>query len=401
MKRKVCFALATLLLLLPLAIFSVQATGAETGTWAVVNYVYDPDVEGEAPTGGTISFVKDAKNYLRRYTTLSWDPQVLEVKVTPVSHNKPVNVHNGTCRIEWAGEYTVSVKNIASGASISGSVTMMPVVKMSGEYLSVNASTGKFWRTAYNYYPVVVCDNVDRIEMDMSDFASGTRMDQFLEDRDKAVFGEHLLKFSCGSFATTVYIDMLACLAAKTYDEELGKNCLVLSVGDFGEGFTVFLNGLTPLTPGIHKITAVGQHTITAKQSKNGATQSVSGVSPAPQDLKLQVQLLMDGLVLEEPITLQLSRWDATFYVNGKRIEGDYRVASSGKNVITAFDKEGKQIEGAFLVKTVGSDVGTEYTELALDFDNPHFIYAILMIIPAALMIAAAIFFFLRRRRIV
>jgi hypothetical protein len=185
------------------------------------------------------------------------------------------------------------------------------------------------------------------------------------------------------------------------YDEELGKNCLVLSVGDFGEDFTVYLDTFTALTPGVHKVTNVGQHTITAKQMKGAVAQNVSRVSPSPQDLNLQVQLLIEELTLDEPITLPLSRWDATFYVNGKQIEGDYRVADSGKNVITAFDKDGKQIEGAFLLKKVGSDEGTQYTELILDFNNPHFLYAILMIIPAALMIAAAVFFFLRRRRIV
>ena len=109
----------------------------------------------------------------------------------------------------------------------------------------------------------------------------------------------------------------------------------------------------------------------------------------------------MEDMRLEEPVLLQLSRWDATFYVNGKQIKGDYRVARSGKNVITAFDKDGKQIEGAFLLKAVGSDAGTEYTALELEFDNPHTIYAIIMIVPAVLMIAAAVFFFLRRRRIV
>ncbi len=401
MRRKVCFALGAVLLLLPLALFSVQATTVSTDEWAVVNYLYDPDFEGAEQAGGTISFRQDAKNYLRRYTTLSWNAQAIEVTVTPISHKEPVNVENGTCRIVKAGEYTVTVKNIADGTIVSCTVTMMPVVKMSGQYMQVNATSGKFWRTAYNYYPAIVCENVDQIELDRTNIASGTRLDQFLEERDRPVFGEHVLKFISGSYATSVYIDMYVCLAQKTYDEELGMNCLVLTVGDFGEDFSVFLNGVTPLSPGVHKITAVGQHMISATRAKGGTTQKVGNVSPPPQQLKLQVELLMDDLTLEEPITLQLSRWDADFYVNGKRVEGDYRVTANGKNAITAFDKDGKQIEGAFLLKEVGSDVGTEYTELVLEFDNPHFLYAILMIIPAALMIAAAVFFFLRRRRIV
>lgn len=407
MKRKVCLALGLLLLLMPLAIFSVQATGADTAEWAVVNYLYDPDVEGEEPTGGVLSFGKDVKNYLRRYNTLSWNAQVLEVTVTAISKKSAaptitVSEGIGTCYIFWAGEYTVTAKNVATGESVSCNVTMMPVVQMSGEYLAFNNATGKFWRATYNFHPVLICDNVDRMELDMSDILSGTRFDQFLADREKPLFGEHLLKFSCGSYATTVYVDVFACLAQKVFDEELGKNCLLLSVGDFGEGFSVFLDGAPdPLTPGVHKITAVGQHTITAKQTVNGVKQSVSRVSPAPKDLNLQVQLILAGLELEEPITLQLSKWDAVFYVNGSRINGDYRVARSGKNAITAYDQNGNLIEGAFLVKSVGSDEGTQYTELVLDFDNPHFILGIIMIFPAVLMIAAAVFFFLRRRRIV
>ncbi len=407
MKQKVCFALGLLLLLMPLAIFFVQATEADTGGWAVVNYLYDPDFEGEEPDGGTLSFEKDAKNYLRRYNTLSWDAQTVEVTVTAISKKSAspivtVSEGVGSCYIFWAGEYTVTAKHLASGESVSCTVTMLPVVQMSGEYLAFNSATGKFWRSAYNYHPVLVCDNVDRMELDMSDILSGTRFDQFLEEHEKSLFGEHLLKFSSGSYATSVYIDVFACLAQKVYDEELGKNCLLLTVGDFGEGFSVFLDGgPDPLTPGVHKITGVGQHTITAKQTKNGVSQSVSRVSPAPTELNLQVQLILGSLELEEPITLQLSKWDATFYVNGSRIDGDYRVARSGENAITAYDKDGKLIEGAFLVKSVGSDVGTQYTELVLSFNNPHFIFGIIMIFPAVLMIAAAIFFFLRRRRIV
>ena len=400
MKRKVSFALAALFLLLPLAIFSVQAAGADSGEWAVVNYLYDLDYEGEEQKGGTLSFASDAKNYLRRYTTLSWDPAVLDVTVVSKDRKEVVALTQGSCYIRWAGEYAVTVKNLATNESKKSTVTMMPVVQMSGEYLSVNNANGKFWRSEYNYFPTVVCKNVDKIEMDRSDFASGTNTAEFLETRDFA-FGEHKLKFISGTYATEVTIDIFACKTAKVFDEELGKNCLVLAVGDFGEGFTVYLDGVNPLAPGLHKITAVGQHTISAKQIKGSVAESVSRVSPAPAQLNLQVELLMDDLSLDEPLTLQLSRWDATFFANGKQITGDYRVASSGKNTITAYDKDGNKIEGAFLLRTVGSDAGTAYTDLVLDFDNPHVTYAILMMIPSALMIAAVVFFFWRRRRIV
>ena len=401
MRRKVSFALAILLLLLPLAIFSVQATEADSSEGAVVNYLYDPDYEGAVADGGVLSFAANAKNCLRRYTTLYWDPAQVSVTVACKTAKVDVPCVNGTCYIFWAGDYTVTVTNLADGKTQSCAVTMMPVVMIGEEYLPVNASAGKFFRTAYNYYPTITCYNVDKLELDRSDFTSGTNAAEFLEARDSSVFGEHTLKLVCGTYAINATIDIFACTTAKVFDEELGKNCLVLAVGDFGEGFTVYLDGTTPLEPGVHKITAVGQHTITAKKTVNGVTKNVIRVSPEPAQLKLQVELLLGNFSLDEPITLPLSRWDATFYVNGKQITGDYRVAASGKNAITAYDKDGKLIEGAFLLKSVGSDVGTEYTELVLDFNNPHFTFAILMMIPSALMIAAAVFFFLRRRRVV
>ena len=212
-------------------------------------------------------------------------------------------------------------------------------------------------------------------------------------------FGRHSLTFISAGYAITTYFDVFVCLAEKTLDEELGKYTLVLYVGDgFGTDTPVYLDDSTePLAPGQHKITEVGQHTLTAKQYG----MPIKNATPAPQALNLQVQILMDDLVLDEPTVLALSRWDAVFYADGKRIEGDYRVASSGKTVLTAYDKNGKQIENAFVVQKTVTEAGTVYTELELTFKNPHSIYAIILIVPALAMAVAAGIFFLRRRRIV
>ena len=397
MKRKVCFILAMLLLLLPAALLAVQATEDTPGEWAIVNYTYDPDVEGEEGKSDVLSFKKDvhgkdAKNYLSRYTTLSWDASAVEVYLNNTLCT------GGTYYLWKAGEYTVRVKDLASGESVSSNVTMLPVVKMDDQYLSANITTGQFWRTEVNFYPTLICENVDRIEVDMSDFTSGENMATFLQARDKAVFGEHTLKFVSGVYSTSVYFDIHACTVENGVDEETGKNCLILSVGDFGEDFTVYLDGVETLTPGVHHVTGVGQHTITAKQGNR----SVSNVSPAPRQLNLQVKLWWETLTLNEPKEINLAPWDATFYVDGELIEGPvYRFEHGGEHVLTAYNKYGEQIQNAFLVQEVGAQTGDVYTELVVKYNNANEIYAIVMIVPAVAMAAAVIFFFVRRRRIV
>ena len=396
MKRKICLGLSMLLLLLPLTVFFVQGETTDASQWAVINYAYDPDVEGEAPKTGTVSFAKNAKNYLRRYTTLTWDPQTLEVQVAYKSGTVQPLLGQGACRITKAGEYVITVKN-ASGESASCILTMLPVVKVGGNYLSSNANSGEFWNVSFNYFPVVECENVDRMELDTK-LGGENVNDKFMSGMLVDSFGRHSLTFISAGYAVTAYFDVFVCLAEKTMDEELGKYTLVLSVGDFGADTSVYLdNSAVPLTPGQHKITGVGQHTLTAKQYG----MPLKNATPAPQALNMQVQILMDDLVVEEPTVLPLSRWDAVFYADGRRIEGDYRVASSGKTVLTAYDQNGKQIENAFVVQKSATEAGTVYTELELTFENPHRIYAIILIVPALAMIVAAGVFCLRRRRIV
>ena len=412
MKRKVCFAMAMLLLLLPLAIFAVQATQAPTTDWAVVNYLYDAEAQGAEQEGGVLSFAENARNCLRRYTTLSWDTQVLEVQVKPITHKEPVVTQDGKCRIEKAGEYSVQVKNITSGESIACVATMMPVVKMNGEYLAVNSQDAKFFRTSFNHVPTIVCTNVDEILLDRATYpVSGTDTKAFLEGREKPVFGEHTLKFESGNFAISTYIDVHVCLVKQDVDPESGKNCLLLEVGDFGEGFIVTLDDTKTLAPGTHRITELGQHKITATRINGNKSEKVSNASPPPQQLNLQILVLMKGefnekneplLTLDEPLKFDFSKWDAIFYVNGKEVPAnECRAEHFGTNVITVYNKNGEQIQNVFLVKMAASEAGMEYSELVFEFSNSHLIYAIIMMVPAAAMIVAAIIFFLRRRRVV
>ena len=417
MKKKICFLLAMMLLLMPSAIFAVQATDQAEDTALVVSYLYDAEVEGGAQEGGTLSFAKNAGNYLRRYTTLTWDATLFEVTVNAISKKEKtpditVSDGVGSCRIEWAGEYSVKATTLSSGESASCVVTMMPIVKINGEYLMVNSTSGKFWRTSFNAVPNIVCENADKIEFDMSAYQSGEDMIEFLAKRGKRledIFGEHTLKLVSGAYSTSVYIDVYACLVETGTDPNKDdKNCLVLTVGDFGEDFSVFLDNERLLAPGVHTVTAVGQHTISATKG----SEAVSKVSPPPQKLKLQVQIFIKEefnsnndplLVLDEPCTFDFSKWDAVFYVNGEPVSdpANCRADSFGENVIEAYDEDGNRIENAFLLKTLASDAGVEYTRLVIEFENSHMIFAIMMMVPAVAMILLAIVFFLRRRRIV
>jgi hypothetical protein len=388
MKRKICLGIALLLLLLPMAVFPVQAASTNVD-WATVNYVYDLDNPGEQAKGGVLSFAKGTKNYLKRYTTLTWNPEAAELRMDGNLHAE------GALRVEKAGEYNITLTNKSNGETTSCTVVMLPVVKLGNVYIDSNVS-GELLYTAVNFFPVVECLNVDKMALDIGtdsadkDFTSGKTVDKL---------GRHTLKLTSNGYVTTVVFDVSLCIAEKVFDEELGKQILVLSVGDFGDTLSVTLDGTKPLATGTHKITALGQHRLSA--TLNGTPVTSIYAFPSAQQMTLQVQLVIPDTTLKEPMTIPFSRWDAVFYVDGKRIEGDYRVAKGGKHVFQAFDKDGNQIENAFILFESSLSQGEVYTEMMLTFRNPHHIYVIFLILPAVLLIAAAIFFFLRRRRIV
>ena len=392
MKRKLCLVIALAMLLGLLAVLPVMAAqGATDLSWASLTYTYDPDTEGGAQKSGLISFTAGNETYLERYSTITWTEATTMLYV-----NGELQV-GGAIRLEKAGRYALAVVNGTTGERNECTVVMLPVIKADDEYVSFSSELKEFNEHSFTRYPVITCENVDQIDLDKG---MSTAVNNFQSGTQITTMGRHTMKIVSRSTAFNVTFNVAVCTAQKMYDEALGVHCLAITVGEFNGEVSALLDGTTPLAPGVHKITAPGQHRVTAMC--NGENVVALNAFPTVDALNLQVELLLPtGKELEEPVTFLFSRWDATFYVDGELIEGDYRLTDAGEHVFVAKDKDGNVIENVFLLRMAAEDVGTTYTELTLNFNNPHHLYVIFLIIPAVLMIAAAVFFFLQRRRIV
>lgn len=390
MKQKICLiALLAVLVTLLLAMPVWAAQEAEDVSWAVLTYTYDPDAQGLEAKSGMISFTKGKETRLERLSTITWDEEraLLFVDGEPCT--------GGSVRIERAGAYELTVMNKNSGKKLSCSVTMLPVITADGEYFSIDPQTGVFYDHTFTRYPVIECLNVERMRLDYgkvggnSNFQSGTQVAQF---------GRHKLELISKGQSTSVDFYVKICTVQKIFDEERGKNCLLLNVGVFPGEVSVLLDGMTPLTPGTHTVTKMGQHRIDAVVDGRKLD---SDALPTARMLGLQMNVTLDTAEIKEPVTILFSQWDAVFYVDGKRIEGDYRVASAGEHVFVAKDAEGNQIMDAFFVQPTEQEAGEGAAEMVVTFRNPHHLYALLLVAPALAMIGAMVYFFLKRRKIV
>ena len=390
MKKKICLVtLLVLLLALAVAIPVLAAQEAEDVSWAVLTYTYDPDTEGMTPQSGKISFTKGKETKLERLSTVTWDAE------RAILFLDGVPCEGGSVRIEQAGPYELTVMKKDDGKKMSCSLTMLPVIKADDEYFAIDPQTGVFYDHTFTRYPVIECLNVERMRLNFGklggqpNFQTGTRVTEF---------GRHTLELISKGQSISVDFYVKICTAKKTFDEALGKNCLVLNVGTFPGEVSVLLDGVTPLSPGTYTITKVGQHTIHA--TVDGKVLEGNAL-PTARNLGLQMIVTLEDAEIDEPITILFSQWDAIFYVDGKRIEGDYRVAGAGDHVFTATDAAGNQITDAFYIQPSQDAAGEAGAEMVVTFRNPHHLYALLLIVPALAMIGAMVYFFLKRRNIV
>ncbi|MBO7341741.1 MAG: hypothetical protein J6U87_03565, partial [Clostridia bacterium] len=212
--------------------------------------------------------------------------------------------------------------------------------------------------------------------------------------------GKHTMSFVSKGKEWRAEFVIAACTAAvKPAKDDGGKNYLEIRVGEFPGELSVMLDGNTPLAAGqVYELTKMGQHTLAA--TLNG--QQISGTAmPTKGALCLQMSILLPDSKITEPFVLHFSRWDAIFYMDGERIEGDYRMTSAGEHVFVALDENGERIENAFLIKTESMDAGTPQTELTITFYNRHHLYAVLVALPALVLLGVALCFFVKRRGIV
>lgn len=400
MKRKLCFVLA-LLCLLP-CVLLLPALGAQDAAWGVLTYTYDPDTEGQIPQSGKLSVLGNGEqNYLHRPSTITWDAENALLFVDGEQHE------GGSAYLSQAGRYELSVTNKDTGESFSYAVEILPVVKAllsTGEdvveeyYFEFDKETKKFAPATFMQYPVIVCTNASA-KITVDDGVKDAEMVVYSGDEITRL-GSHTLRFTSNAMAWNAPYCVSACTAQTVFDEALGKNCLELKVGNFPGELSVLLDDELLLPPGsVHRISRMGQHTLSA--TLDGRVIDESGALPGQNGLCLQMALLLPSDEIKQPFVLDFSRWDACFYVDGERIEGDYRIESAGEHVFVAKDEHGNTIKNAFLVKRDYREAGTPYTELAISFNNHHHLYAFLMLIPVLALIGVAVYFFLQRRRIV
>ena len=392
MKVKIFLFLLTVCLLVPvLALPAFGAQDAQDKGWAVVSYTYDPDVQDQPGESGKLSYRADGVFYLHRYSTLTWDTQNAFLRVDGVL------CEGESLYIKQAGSYDLTVTNKTTGESLSYKVEMLPVIKAGEQYLTFDESQGKFESEAILNFPALVCDNVSVVVLDEGtmhadkNFVSGTQITRF---------GKHTMRLVSKSREWRAEFVIAACTAAvRPAKVEDGKNYLEIRVGEFPGELSVTLDGVTPLAQGqVYELTKMGQHTLTATLD---GEQIPAAALPNKGALCLQMSILLPESEITEPFVLHFSHWDATFLVDGKRVEGDYRIASAGEHVFVALDESGNPIENAFLVRAESMDPGISHTELTITFYNHHHLYAVLVAIPALALIGVAVCFFVKRRGIV
>lgn len=393
MKRRlsVCFAVLFLMLCICAAI---PVHAAQDASWGTLFYEYDPLQEGDAPQGGQLS--SDGTK-LERASTISCNSDISTLRLNGVE------CPEGKVHLVTAGEYKLTVQSKDDPSLIFDYyVDVLPVVTA---YVGESASALYDGRV-FTAFPTIVCENVANmhfnkgLEGDIPHFVSGSTV---------TTFGRCTIEFEGVSYLSssvkknynwTFYIRL--CSVERAFDEAKGKEALRLTVGDFaGEDFQVFLDGdTTPLTPGTHYVSTVGQHTLSA--THNGQAYERGGAMPNKGDLNLQMELSLPSENLEAPVTLRLSVWDAQIYVNGKPVTGNYRIEKAGDHVIEVRDANGAVIPNAILfTATDKSETASTVSQLTLHFNNPHHLYVIFVILPAVLLLGAAVCFWVMRRRIV
>ena len=377
MKRRILLIITVALVLLAtLTVISVCAAG-EDYAWATLEYAYVPLEDGGAIETGRLK----NEMALERAVDITFDPEKVELRLDGTL------IESSPLHLEEAGRYRIALVNKATAARYDYVVLLKPVL---------NISEGQ----VFTYYPTLLCSNATKFCLDEG---KATWDDDIVSGDVINSLGAHELRvYGCNGqiFEYSFYVK--ACMAERVFDAASGKEGLKVTVGTFDDisDLAVYLDGsTTPLPAGESIVTGVGQHSIKATMA--GVEITNLHALPSQADLRIQLDLIVPSEPSKTPLYFQFSRWDAVFYVDGKPIEGDYRVANHGEHVIVAKDANGNVIENAFLVRAGETHEPFVKTELYVNFDNPHNVYVIFVIIPAIALIAVAGWFFLQRRRIV
>lgn len=369
------FAALLCFCLLVLPVLGALPAGAEAKPWSTLYYAYDSDTEGVAGEQGEFSeAVGTPDNYKQFLRTITVSCNTEEAKL----YVNEELADTGTCRLSLAGDYIVRIQNKATGAALTHYIQVLPELGFESGY--VFASN-----------PVISCANATSIQI----IKAGKEWDPATP---LTAFGEYRLKVYGIStqppFEYTIHVHY--CKAERVRDEASGKQALKVTVGDF-PGLSAELDGV-PVAAGETILTAVGQHTLTARVDGIDAEPTLM---PVASDLLLQVSMYLDTLDAKEPFFFDLTPWDANFYLDGNPVSGKVRVTDDGEHTLTIRGADGHEMTGMILLRTQNETAFRTVDSVTFTFRNPHKTYAIVAAVPAALLLGAALYFLVARRRIV
>lgn len=393
MKRLFCFVMAALMLSMTFGVLAVEGALAKVDR-SILSYTHTARVTGGEDASG---YVSDGTE-LPGASKITWDAEEYYVMVGGVTYDY------GELNLETAGSYKLTVYRVEDDEmEEEDTVVVLPEIDY-GEGV-------EFYKgNVLLEYPTITCYNAPSAVLDKD---TAFAMTDFSEGKQVTSLGKHKLEID-GFSPITFYIK--TCTSEKIWHEASKKWALQVTVGEFEDmELSVTLDGTRVLETGANIVTAVGQHSVSAKNGENAVT-SLNAL-PSSAELNLQVELDLPAevemkraengetlAVTDTPFWLYLSFWDATFYVDGEKVEEDYRVCENGQHRLTVCDAAGNEIENAFLLPGAGGtsgSTGVSVSAINLEFNNPNNIYAVIITLPALALLAAAVFFLVMRRRIV
>lgn len=396
MKRLSLFMALCLLLLSCLAIFPA---GAEGGDWKKLSYAMLAQGDGATPVAlesGT--------------TTLSDDCVILfdEEKSVVFLHENGVRIDSGYI-IDTAGQYLFTVYNKATyveGAAGNDCVVYTLKMQLNLKFYNGDQEVPYSDGAVFTFFPTIVCTNAASLKFGKK----GTLLPESIpETYVMDQFGEYTLTADCivGNGKKDEEIVSFAikpCHVTELFSKELGKYALQVEVGSFGErGLSVLVDDETELKEGVHLVTKVGKHSFKLLSNGQAVSAGYDACSYMPSEKRstLRIQVELPSLELDTPDqSINFALWDAAVTMDGKPVSGLVTIEKHGTHKFEVVDGNGNAISDCFSIK-VGEEEAVDADCLEVTFNNPHYVYVIIVGAPAALLLIAAVFFLIKRRTIV
>ena len=381
MKRASCFVLA-LLCLLSACVFALPASAAQDD-FAGLTYTLDPLTEGGATESGRVT----PDQRFSRTPTITYDADLTVLEVNGVV------CAGGSCRLEYAGEYklTVSSKRDPAADPYTYKVVVMPDVNIKAQQV-------------FTSYPTLTCSNAVEMVLDAG----------LMGQTEKKIESGYVVS-EIGRHTLTVYgytaegkrmqfqrydFYVRAVDVKRVFDTASGKQALQLTLGSYPDHtITATLDG-KELAQGANIVTGVGAHDLLVTLDGESVMKDNGFSVPSAEELTLRVQLELASLDTDEPFYIYLDEWDADFRLDGKPVSGDIRITADGRHTLGIMGPGGTWLRDMFDVKLDTEQESVRMDQVTFTFENPHLTYVYFLIVPAALLVIVAVVFVIKRRTI-